>query len=86
MPLLSDAQCKHVQEIVATLLYKSHAVDPTLACALSSIAARQMNGTTTVLNACHQLLDYVAMHHHAAIDYHASKMILPVHSDASELS
>ena len=49
-------------ELVGTLLYDSCAVDPTLACALSSIAAKQTNGKTSILNACHQLLDYVAMH------------------------
>ena len=61
-------------------------MDPTLACALSAIAVRQTNGTTSVLDSCHQLLDYVATHPHAAIWYHASKMILAVHSDASYLS
>ena len=39
-----------------------------------------------MLGACHQLLDYVATHPHEAIHYHASKMILTVHSDASYLS
>ena len=56
----------NVQEIVGTLLYCSQAVDPTLACALSSIAAKQANGTKSVLDACYQLLDYVATHPHAA--------------------
>ena len=50
-PLLG-AQCKHVQEIVGALLYYSHALDLTLACALSSIAARQVHGTTSVLDVC----------------------------------
>ena len=85
-PLLSMAQCKHVQEIVGTLLYYSWAVDPTFACALSSIAAKQTNGTTSVLDACHPLLDYVATHPHVAICYHASKIILAVHSNVSYLS
>ena len=75
-----------MQEIVGTLLYYSWAVDPTLACALSSIAAKQANGTTSVLDACHQLLDYVATYPCAAIRYHANKMILAAHSDASYLS
>ena len=66
-PLLSVAQCKYLQEIVGTLLYYFCAVDPILACALSSIVAKQTNGTTSILNACHQLLDYVAMHPHAAV-------------------
>ena len=50
-PLFSPIQSKYVQEIVVTLLYYSQAVDPTLACALSSIAAKQANGTTSDLEA-----------------------------------
>ena len=85
-PLLSPDQCKHVQKIVGILLYYSQAMDPTLAYVLSSIAAKHANGTTSALEACHQLLDYVATHPHAAICHHASKMILAVHADASYLS
>ena len=44
-----------------------------------------MHGTTSVLDACHQLLDYMTMHLHVTIQNHASKMILVVHSDASYL-
>jgi hypothetical protein len=33
-----------------------------------------------------QLLDYLATHPYAAIRYHASDMILHIHSDASYLS
>ena len=84
-PLLSVAQCKHVQETVSTLLHYSHAMDSTLACASSSIAARQTNGTISVFDACHQLLDYVAMHSHAAICYHA-KNDISCALDASYLS
>ena len=51
-------------------------MDPTLVCALSSIATKQANGTTSILDACHQFLDYVATYTHAAICYHASKIIL----------
>ena len=35
---------------------------------------------------CHQLLDYVATHPNAGIRFHASDMILAVHTDASYLS
>eukprot|EP00957_Ditylum_brightwellii_P082773 6293300-Ditylum_brightwellii.AAC.1 len=38
------------------------------------------------MKACHQLLDYVAMHPNATIQYLASNMILVVHLDASYLS
>ena len=65
-PLLSMAKLKDIQEIVGTLLYYSQAMDPKLVCAISSIAAKQTNGTAFVLDACHQLLDYVTTHHHVA--------------------
>jgi hypothetical protein len=39
-----------------------------------------------VVNACHQLLDYVATHPNASIRYLASNMILAVHTNASYLS
>jgi hypothetical protein len=50
---------------------------------LSSIAARQANGTTAVAESCHQLLDYIATHPNAGIRYKACNMILAVHTDAS---
>ena len=83
---LFNAQCKQIQEIVGMLLYYLPAVNPTLACTLSSIATKKIYGTTMVLQACHHLLDYVAMYPNAAIRYVASNMILVVHSDASNLS
>jgi hypothetical protein len=65
-PLSPDAiNC--VEDIVGTLLYYGRAVDPTLLTALSSIAARQANGTTAVAESCQQLLDYVATHPNAGI-------------------
>ena len=56
---------KHIQQIVDTLLYYSQAVDPTLAAALSTIASQQSNGTQAMLDACHQLLDYIKMPQYA---------------------
>ncbi len=84
-PLTSD-QIKRVQKIVGTLLYYGRVVDSTLLTALGAIVARQSNGTQAVAEACHQLLDYVAMHPDAGIRYHACDMILAVHTDASYLS
>ena len=85
-PPLSPAGIKHVQDIVGALLYYAQAVDPTLAAALSSIAARHAKGTTAVQQACDQLLDYVATHPHASLKFIASDMALAVHTDASYLS
>eukprot|EP00957_Ditylum_brightwellii_P175804 13386732-Ditylum_brightwellii.AAC.1 len=58
---------KRVQDIVGTLLYYAHAVDPTLAAALSTIASQQANTTKKTEEAFHQLLDYVATHPNAAV-------------------
>ncbi len=64
---LPPPKIKWVQDIVRTLLYYVQAVDPTLLAALSAIAARQAKGTRTVVDACHQLIDYVATHPNAGI-------------------
>ncbi len=82
-PPLMPEQIKRVQNIVGTLLYYGRMVDSTLLIALSTIAARQFNGTQAVAEACHQLLDYVAMHPDAGICYHACDMIVAIHRDAS---
>eukprot|EP00957_Ditylum_brightwellii_P024200 1825245-Ditylum_brightwellii.AAC.1 len=77
---------KWVQGIVGALLYYSRAVDPTLAAALSTIGSQQATTTKQTKEACHQLLDYIAMHPNATIRFMASDKILAVHSDASYLS
>jgi hypothetical protein len=83
---LSPDTIKRIQDIVGTLLYFRRAINPTLLTALSSIAARQANGTTAVTEACQQLFDYIATHPNAGIRYKACDMILAVHTDASYLS
>jgi hypothetical protein len=83
---LSPKEIKRVQDIVGTLLYYAQAVDPTLLAALSAIAACQSNGSRAVADACHQLLDYVATHPNAGIQYKACNMVLSVFTDASYLS
>ena len=64
---LTPNQTKHVQEIVGTILYYAWVVDSTLACALNSIAIKIHDGTQAVIEACHQLLDYVATHPNVTI-------------------
>ncbi|KAL7479589.1 hypothetical protein ACHAW6_005315 [Cyclotella cf. meneghiniana] len=83
---LTPPQIKHIQQIVGTLLYYSLAVDPTLAAALNAIASRQSQGTEAVMDACKQLLDYVAAHPNAMIQYCASDMALALDTDGSYLS
>ena len=60
--------------------------DPTLAASLRVIESRQTKVTKAKIDACHQILDYLATHPDAAICYHASDMILAFDTDASYLS
>jgi hypothetical protein len=83
---LSPAVLKRVQDIVGTLLYYAQVVDPTILAALSAIAVQQSNSTQAVAEACNQLLNYIATHPNAGLQYHACDMILAVHTDASYLS
>jgi hypothetical protein len=85
-PPLTEKEIKRVQDIVGTILYYGRAVNPTLLAALSTIASRQTHGTKALQMACHQLLNYVATHPNAGIQFHASDMILAVHTNASYLS
>jgi hypothetical protein len=53
---------------------------------LNDIATEQTKATEKTQAATNQLLDYLATHPDDAIRYHASDMILHIHSDASYLS
>jgi hypothetical protein len=83
---LTPKEIKRIQDIVRTLLYYVQAVGPALLTALSAIAACQSNDTLAVADACHQLLDYVATHPNAGIQYKACNMVLLFHKDGSYIS
>jgi hypothetical protein len=69
-----------------SVLYYARAVDPTVLMPLNDIATEQTKATEKMQAATNQLLDYLATHPDATIRYHASNMILHIHSDASYLS
>jgi hypothetical protein len=54
--------------------------------ALSTIASEQAHGTENTMRKTKQLLDYLAMHLEATVHFHASEMVLNIHSDTSYLS
>jgi hypothetical protein len=54
--------------------------------ALSTIASKQAKGTQQTMAKTKQLLDYLATHPDATVCFHASDMILNIHSDALYLS
>jgi hypothetical protein len=86
-PLPPDATPKLcVQKIVRSILYYARAINMRVLMALSSIAMEQTKATEKTLAQCTQLLDYLAGHADAKVCYHASDMIMKIHSDVSYLS
>ena len=83
---LTAAGITRLQEVIGTLLYYARAIDSTLLVPLGTLASAQSNGTEATARAVTQLLNYCATHPNATVRYHASDMILHVHSDASYLS
>jgi hypothetical protein len=61
-------------------------VDSTLLCPISAIASQSSKPTEDTMRYTLQLLDYLATQEDAVLSYHASDMVLAVHSDASYLS
>jgi hypothetical protein len=85
-PPLTAKQCLTIQKVTGSVLYYAQAVDPTILMPLNDIATEQTKATEKTQAATNQLVDYLATHPDAAIRYHASDMILHIHSDASYLS
>jgi hypothetical protein len=61
-------------------------VDSTLLCLISAIASQSSKPTKDMMQQTLQLLDYLATQEDAVLSYHASDMVLAVHSNASYLS
>jgi hypothetical protein len=77
---------KKVQKIVGSILYYVRTVAMTILMAHSSIAVEQTQATEKTVSRCTQLLDYLSGNVNATVRFHASDMILNIHSDASYLS
>jgi hypothetical protein len=85
-PPLAAQQCLTIQKVTGSVLYYARAVDPTVLMPLNDIATEQTKVTEKTQAATNKLFDYLATHPDATIRYHASDMILHIHSDASYLS
>jgi hypothetical protein len=85
-PPLTAQQCLKIQKVIGSVLYYSRAVDPAVLMPLNDIATEQTKAAEKTQAATSQLLDYLATHPDATIRYHASDMILHIHSDTSYLS
>jgi hypothetical protein len=85
-PTLSDKDVNKLQQLTGTLLYYARAVDPTLIMPINVLASGQSNATDVTSDKVIKLLNYCNTHPETKIRYHASNMILHIHSDASYLS
>jgi hypothetical protein len=85
-PPLTAQQCLTIQKVTGSVLYYARDVDTTVLMPRNDIATEQTKATEKTQAATNQLLDYLATHPDATIRYHASDMILHIHSDASYLS
>ncbi len=84
--LLNMRGIKRIQQIIGSILYYARTVDMTILMALSSIAVEQIKATEKTMGRCIQLLDYLASNLEVKVRYHASDMVMNIHSDASYLS
>ncbi len=85
-PPLDKKGKRFIQQVCGKFLFLGRAVDSTLLCPISAIAAQSANPTEDTLRNTYQLLDYVATQDEAVLTYNASDMKLAAHSDASYLS
>jgi hypothetical protein len=85
-PALSDKDVNKLQQLTGTLLYYAQAVDPTLIMPINVLASEQSNATEVTADKVIKMLNYCNTHPETKIRYHASDMILHIHSNASYLS
>jgi hypothetical protein len=85
-PALSDKDVSKLQQLTGTLLYYARAVDSTLIMPINVLASKQSKAIEVTANKVIKLLNYCNTHPETKIRYHASDMILHIHSDASYLS
>jgi hypothetical protein len=85
-PALSNKDVNTLKQITGTLLYFTRAVDPTLFMPINVLASERSNATKITARKVIKLLNYCNTHPDTKIHYHASDMILHIHSDASYLS
>jgi hypothetical protein len=85
-PALSNKDVNKLQQLTGMLLYYARSVDPTLIMPINVLASEQSKATAVTADKVIKLLNYCNTHPETKKRYHASGMILHIHSDASYLS
>jgi hypothetical protein len=83
---LDKAGKKFIQEVCVVFLFLARGVDGGLLPPLSALASQQANTTEETMKLTKQFLDYMSTMEEAILTFHASDMVLAIHSDASYLS
>jgi hypothetical protein len=84
-PLLDNKAKRFIQQVCGNFLFLGRAVDSTLLCLINAIAFQSSKPTKYMMRQTLQLLDHLAMQEDAVLSYHASDMVLAVHSSSSYL-
>jgi hypothetical protein len=84
--LLDNKAKQFIQQVCSKFLFLGKAVDSTLLCPISAIPSQSSKPTKDTMRQTFQLLNYLATQEDAVLSYHASNMVLAVHSNASYLS
>ena len=85
-PLLDNKAKQFIQQVRSKFLFLGRAVGSTLLCPISAIASQSSTPTEYTMRQSLHLLDHLATHEDSVLSYHASGIILAVHSNASYLS
>jgi hypothetical protein len=83
---MSPKDVNRLQQLGATLFYYARAVDPTLIMPFNVLPSEKTRATADTAEKNNKLLNYCTTHPEETLRYHASGMILNIHSDASYLS
>jgi hypothetical protein len=86
VPLLDNNAKRFIEQVCSKFLFLGRAVDSTLLCPISAIASQSSKPTEDTMQKTLQLLDYMATEEDAILSYHASDMVVAVHSNTSYLS
>ncbi len=77
---------RFIQQVCDKFLFLGRAVDSTLLCLISAIASRSSKLTKDMMRQTLQLLNHLATQEDAMLSYHASNMVLALHSNTCYLS
>ena len=83
---MSEKQLCVVQQVVEGVLYYARTIDLIFLVSLSIIASEQSTAIEGTAQNLKQLIDYLAANLASVIRFHASDMVLNIHSDSSYLS